>query len=100
MKVDDIKLIGVMGGGVMGGGIAQNCAVGGFNVRVRDLSDELNETTRQTIADGRFGLRGSVERGKLTQQQVDEALGRLSFTTDVEEMRDVDLVIEAIPENL
>lgn len=100
MKADDIKLIGVMGGGVMGGGIAQSCVVGGFTVRVRDLSDELNEKTRTTMVEGRFGLRGSVERGKLTQEQVDEALARLSFTTDVEDLRDADLIIEAIPEDL
>ncbi len=100
MKVEDIKLIGVMGGGVMGGGIAQSCAVGGFTVRVRDLTDELNEKTRETMIEGRFGLRGSVERQKLTQQQVDEALGRLSFTTDVGELRDADLIIEAVPEEL
>ncbi len=100
MKADDIKLIGVMGGGVMGGGIAQSCIVGGFNVRVRDLSDELNEKTRTTMVEGRFGLKGSVERGKLTQQQVDEALSRLSFTTDVADLREADLIIEAIPEDL
>jgi len=100
MKVDDIKLIGVMGAGVMGGGIAQSCAVGGFPVRVRDLSDELLEKTRAGMVEGRFGLRGAVERQKLTQEQMDEALGRLTFTTDIEELRDADLIIEAVPEEL
>ena len=100
MKVDDIKLIGVMGGGVMGGGIAQSCAVAGFAVRVRDLNDDLVEKTRSAIVDGRFGLGGAVERQKLTQQQMDEALARLSFTTDVAELRDADLIIEAVPEEL
>ncbi len=100
MKADDIKLIGVMGGGVMGGGIAQSCAVGGFNVRIRDLNDELLEKTRESMVEGRFGLRGAVEREKLTQQQMDEAIGRVSFTTDLEELRDADLIIEAVPEDL
>ena len=100
MKVDDIRVIGVMGGGVMGGGIAQTCAVAGFTVRVRDLTDELMEKTRSAIVDGRFGLQGAVEREKLTQEQMDEALARLSFTTDVAELRDVDLLIEAVPEDL
>ena len=100
MKVDDIKLIGVMGGGVMGGGIAQSCAVGGFPVRVRDLSDELLEKTRAGMVEGRFGLRGAVERQKLTQEQMDEALSRLTFTTDIDELRDADLIIEAVPEEL
>src|SRR3989304_4073274 len=100
MKVDDIKLIGVMGGGVMGGGIAQSCAVAGFGVRVRDINDELCEKTRNTMIEGRFGLRGAVERQKLTQQQVDDAIARLSFTTNVEDLRDADVIIEAVPEAL
>ena len=100
MKVDDIKLIGVMGGGVMGGGIAQTCAVAGFNVRVRDINDELVEKTRDTMLEGRFGLRGAVEREKLTQQQMDDAIARLSFTTNVADLRDADLIIEAVPEDL
>ena len=100
MKADDIKLIAVMGGGVMGGGIAQSCAVGGFTVRIRDLNDELLEKTREGMIEGRFGLRGAVEREKLTQQQMDEAIGRVSFTTDLEELRDADLIIEAVPEDL
>ena len=100
MKVDDIKLIGVMGGGVMGGGIAQSCAVAGFGVRVRDINDELVEKTRNTMIEGRFGLRGAVERQKLTQQQMDDAISRLSFTTNVEDLRDADVIIEAVPEAL
>ncbi len=100
MKAEDIKLIGVMGGGVMGGGIAQSCAVGGFAVRIRDMTEELLEKTRETMIEGRFGLRGAVERQKLTQEQMDEALGRISFTTDTQELRDADLIIEAVPEDL
>ena len=100
MKVDDIKLIGVLGGGVMGGGIAQSCAAGGFHVRIRDLTQDLLDKTRDTMVEGRFGLRGAVERQKLTQQQVDDAIARLSFTTNVEDLRDADVIIEAVPEDL
>ena len=100
MKIDDIKLIGVLGGGVMGGGIAQSCAAAGFNTRIRDLNDELLEKTRGSMIDGRFGLRGSVERQKMTQQQMDETVSLLSFTTKMEDLRDADLIIEAVPEDL
>lgn len=100
MKIDDIKLIGVLGGGVMGGGIAQSCAAAGFDTRIRDLNDELLEKMRVSMIDGRFGLRGSVERQKMTQQQMDETVARLSFTTKMEELRDADLIIEAVPEDL
>jgi 3-hydroxyacyl-CoA dehydrogenase len=100
MKVDDIKLVGVMGGGVMGGGIAQTFVANGFRTIVRDLNDELIEKTRETMIDGRFGLKGAVERGKMTQSDFDATLERLSFTRDVDDLRDCDLIVEAVPENL
>lgn len=100
MNVDDIKLIGVMGGGVMGGGIAQVCAVSGYPVMIRDVIEELLLKTRDAIMDGRYGLRTGIERGKITQQQMDDATGKLAFTTDVEDLRSADLIIEAIPEDL
>ncbi len=100
MKVDDIKLIGVMGGGVMGGGIAQVCALAGIPTRVRDLTEELLQRTRETIFEGRFGIKRGVELGKNTQEQLERAQQILSFTTKVEDLRDADLIIEAVPEDL
>ncbi len=100
MKIDDIKTVGVMGGGVMGGGIAQSFIANGFTTIVRDLNDDLIEKTRHSMIDGRFGLKGSVERGKMTQPDFDAAVARLSFTTDVGDISGVDLIVEAVPENL
>ncbi|HYM16808.1 MAG TPA: 3-hydroxyacyl-CoA dehydrogenase family protein, partial [Dehalococcoidia bacterium] len=100
MKVDEIKLVGVMGGGVMGGGIAQTFAAHGFQTLIRDLNDELIEKTRYSMVDGRFGLKGSVERGKMTQAECDAAIARFSFTTQVNDLRGCDLIVEAVPENL
>jgi 3-hydroxyacyl-CoA dehydrogenase len=100
MKIDDIKLVGVMGGGVMGGGIAQTFVANGFRTIVRDLNDDLIEKTRQTMIDGRFGLKGAVERGKMTQADYEATVERLSFTREVEDLRDCDLIVEAVPENL
>ena len=95
-----IETIGVVGGGVMGSGIAQALAVGGANVTVRDINDQMTEKSRSTIVDGRYGLSRGVERGKTTQEEADAALARLSWTTDVQDLADVDLVIEAVPEDL
>jgi 3-hydroxybutyryl-CoA dehydrogenase len=100
MKVEDIKLIGVMGGGVMGGGIAQVCVLAGIPTRVRDLTEELLERTRQTIFEGRYGIKRGVELGKNTPEQLERAKEILSFTTKVEDLRDADLIIEAVPEDL
>jgi 3-hydroxybutyryl-CoA dehydrogenase len=100
MNVDDIKLVGVMGGGVMGGGIAQTFAAHGFKTIIRDLNDDLCEKTRQSMVEGRFGLKGSVERGKMTQAEFDATIARFSFTTQVDDLRTCDLLVEAVPENL
>src|SRR5438876_12338678 len=95
-----INSIGVIGGGVMGSGIAQALAVGGGRVTVRDLNEQLIEKSRATIVDGRYGLKRGVERGKTTQEDSDSALARLSFTTSLEDLKDADLIVEAVPEDL
>jgi 3-hydroxybutyryl-CoA dehydrogenase len=96
MKIEDIKTIGVMGAGVMGGGISQTAILAGYNVVCRDLTDEILAKAKDTIVNGRFGLKGGVERGKQTQEQMDQALARLTLTTKVEDLKDCDLIIEAI----
>jgi 3-hydroxybutyryl-CoA dehydrogenase len=89
-----------MGAGVMGSGIAQVLAIAGHEVVCRDLSDEVLEAAREGVDGGRFGVRSAVERGKLTSEEADAALARLTFTTELEPAVDVDLIIEAVPENL
>ena len=96
MKLEDVKSIGILGAGVMGGGIAQSAILAGFNVMVRDLTDEICDKAKDTIINGRFGIKGGVEKGKTTQEEMDQALSRLKFTTKVEDLKDCDLVIEAI----
>ena len=96
MKLEDIKTIGVMGAGVMGGGISQSAIIAGYKVICRDLTDEILAKTKDTIVSGRFGLKGGVERGKQTQEQMDQALANLTLTTKVEDLKDCDLIIEAI----
>ncbi len=95
-----IESVGVIGGGVMGAGIAQALAVGGCTVTVRDLNEQLIEKARSTIVDGRYGLKRGVERGKTTQEDADAALARLTFTTSLDDLRSVDLIVEAVPEDL
>jgi 3-hydroxyacyl-CoA dehydrogenase len=96
----EIQSVGVIGGGVMGSGIAQALAVGGCTVTVRDLNEQLIEKAKSTIVDGRYGLKRGVERGKTTQEAADAALGRLSFTTSPDDLKGVDLIVEAVPEDM
>lgn len=101
MKGEDVKKIGVLGAGIMGCGIAQTCAIAGYKVIVRDISTQILEKAKNELIEGRFGLKRALERGKLTQQQYDFAINNIIFTTNMEELcKDVDVVIEAIPEIL
>ncbi len=100
MNAEEIKSVGIVGGGVMGGGIAMTFAQAGYAVIIRDISDEQIEKTKGTIQRGRFGWDGAVERGKYTGDEVEQFAGRLTFTTGLEDLAGVDLVIEAVPEDL
>ena len=96
MNIDDIKTIGVLGGGVMGQGISQSAILAGYKVICRDLTEELAAKAKDSVANGRFGIAGGVQRGKLTQEQADQALALLTVPSEVEDLKNVDLLIEAI----
>jgi 3-hydroxybutyryl-CoA dehydrogenase len=93
----EIKKVGVLGCGLMGSGIAQAAAAAGFTTVARDVAQPLLEKGRSGI---QKSLGRLVEKGKLTAAGKDEALARLSFTTDVSSLRDCDIVIEAVTEDL
>ena len=96
MKLQDIKYIGILGAGVMGAGISQTAITAGYKVITRDLTDEIIARARENIINGHFGLKEAVERGKMTQEQMDKALANLTLTTRVEDLKNCDLVIETI----
>jgi 3-hydroxybutyryl-CoA dehydrogenase len=94
----EIKKIAVLGAGVMGHGIAQVCAQSGYQVNLRDIKDEFVQSGISKI---RKFLSGSVERQRMTQAEADAILGRIRSLTDLKEaVKDVDLVIEAIVEDI
>jgi 3-hydroxybutyryl-CoA dehydrogenase len=92
--------IGVLGAGVMGSGIAQVCVLAGFDVACYDIAPAALEAARSHVTTGRFGLDGAVARGKVTREQADDALARITFTASLETAAASDLVIEAVPERL
>jgi 3-hydroxybutyryl-CoA dehydrogenase len=92
-----IQRVGVLGGGLMGSGIAQVCAGAGFPTVVREVSDALCAKSRQSIE--KVLARG-MERGKVTESQRQTTLANLSFVTQLREMADSDLFIEAVVEDL
>ena len=93
----EIDRVGVVGLGTMGAGIAQVCLQAGFEVVGREVEAERGEQARGRI-DHYLG-RG-VEKGRLTQDEKDAALGRLTLTTELAELADCHLVIEAAFEDL
>jgi 3-hydroxybutyryl-CoA dehydrogenase len=94
--VTDIERVGVVGCGQMGSGIAEVCARAGLDVTVAETTGEALELGRTRLANS---LGKAAERGKITEDERDTTLGRLSFTTDLGDFADRDLVIEAVIEN-
>jgi 3-hydroxybutyryl-CoA dehydrogenase len=92
----DIRTVGVIGAGTMGNGIAQVFVQGGYEVRLIDAVAPALDRARATIEKslGKF-----VDKGKLTSEDRDAALRRLSTGTDVQSLADVDYVIEAVIED-
>jgi 3-hydroxybutyryl-CoA dehydrogenase len=92
-----IERVGVVGLGTMGAGIAQVCIQAGFETVGREVNDELAQRGRGTI--DHYLSRG-VEKGRMTPEQKDETLGRLTLVTDLGALADCDLVIEAVIEDI
>jgi 3-hydroxybutyryl-CoA dehydrogenase len=92
-----IKTVGVLGCGLMGSGIAQVCATAGYKTIVREVDDAFLKKgmgrIEKFLADG-------VAKGKVTAEAQSKTLGNLSGTSNLEDLKSVDLVIEVIIENL
>lgn len=96
MKLEDIKRIGVVGAGIMGHGIALSFALGGYPTVISDVNNDILKNARRQIS---TALDTFVEEGVVTRQQADDAIGRITTTSDLGVlMRDVDYVCEAIVE--
>ena len=97
MPPSEIRKVGVVGLGTMGAGIAQVSIQAGFETVGREVNADLGERGRATIE--RYLERG-VDKGRMSGEERDAALGRLTLTTELEDLADCDLVIEAVLEEL
>ena len=93
----NITKVGIIGGGQMGGGIAEVCAKAGVDTVVVEISDDLAAASRAGIE---RSLDKAVERGKLDDDGKRGALAHLSFSSDLNDLADRELVIEAVVERL
>ena len=92
-----IKTVGVLGCGLMGAGIAQVCAAAGYKTIVREVEQPFLDKGLGRI---RKFLEDGVAKGKVTAEARDTTLGNLAGATSIDALKDCDLVIEAIIENL
>lgn len=93
----DIKRVMVVGAGQMGSGIAQVCATYNYEVILHDLTDEL-------VHKGIVGIKSQLERqvskGRMTEEEMEQTMERIQPTTNLETGKNVDIVIEAVVENM
>jgi len=87
----------VVGAGIMGAGVGQLCAQQGYEVTVVDISDGLIEKAKNKIT---AGLKRRIEKGKITQEDMDSVLSRMNWSTDLNLASDCDFVVEAIYEDI
>ncbi len=93
----EIKTIGVIGAGTMGSGIAQVAAEAGYEVIMRDIEDNFVHRGMTNI---NKNLGRAVDKGKRTKEEAEEIVGRVRGTTNLEDLKAADLVIEAVIENM
>ena len=93
----DIKTVGVVGCGLMGSGIVELCARHGYDVVVSEVNDDL---LNQGVARIQKSMNRGLKRGKISQPEMDAALGRITGTTSLDDFAHCDLVIEAVVENM
>ena len=93
----EIKRVAVLGCGLMGSGIAEVCAKAGYETWVREINDDLATRGRASIDKS---LSKAVEKGKLDAGAREAALGRIHMTTKLEDLKDCDMIIEVVTENI
>ncbi|HVL81572.1 MAG TPA: 3-hydroxybutyryl-CoA dehydrogenase [Actinomycetota bacterium] len=97
MGIGDIRVVGIVGCGTMGSGISEVCARAGYEVRVHEVDDQAVERGLERI---RSSMERAVTGGKLGSDDRDAALGRITAHTELEGLKDADIVVECVPEQL
>ena len=94
----ELKAIGVIGGGTMGAGIATAALLSGFSVVLIEMKDEAAKAAHERISGN---LAGALKRGKIDQAKFDHLTGEaLTVSTEYDSLKDVDLVVEAVFEDM
>ncbi len=98
MTLEKLKKVAIVGSGSMGHGIAEMLAMNGYEVTMVDINDELLQKAKEKI---KWSLDKFVEKKRIRKEDADATLARIKTTTSYEEAaKDIDLAIEAVPENM
>jgi len=97
MKLEDVKKVGVAGGGTMGFGIGFNFALVGYPVIVYDINDQILQKSSEEV---QKALKIFVDEGLISQKRADETFKRFTFSSDMAMVADTDFITEAIIERL
>ena len=92
-----VKKVGIIGAGTMGGGIAMNFATTGYEVVIVETKQEALDRGLVIV---RKNYERSASKGRFTMEEVEARMGRITGTVNIEDLADVDLVIEAVFENM
>lgn len=93
----EIKKVGIVGAGQMGSGIAQVCLQSGYSVVMQDVAEQF---VQKGISNIKSNFNRNVEKGRMTSEARDAAVSRLKGTVSVDDLKDSDIVIEAVIENM
>ncbi|XP_076924095.1 peroxisomal fatty acid beta-oxidation multifunctional protein MFP2-like [Bidens hawaiensis] len=97
LKPRQIKKVAILGGGLMGSGIATALILNGYEVILKEVNQKFLDAGLGRV---KANLMSSVKKGKLTQEKFDKTISRLKGALDYESFKDVDMVIEAVIENV
>ena len=89
--------VAVIGAGLMGGGIAQTCAQAGYTVINIDVYQPALDRAKATVTKL---FNKKIEKGTMDEQTKNNILAKLSYSADFSDLKDIDLVIEAVPEKM
>lgn len=93
----DIQKVSVLGAGMMGMGISQALAQKGYTITVRDVEETI---FKRNLEKSRKNLQSVVDTGRMSAEEMEGVLSRIKTTTKMEDIADVDLVIEAVTEDM
>lgn len=96
---NEIKNVGIIGSGVMGHGIALTFARYGYQVTMNDISQEFLDNAMGAIRAGKYGLDSLIQKSKITKEEAEAVISRINTTTDLHDLKDCNLIVEAVPED-